>query len=102
MYQYGVVTDWDSRRTAARLLDYFGRQEGAREERVDGLQAAECWLACLTEGQAPARLSECDDLIVAGRAHEGSGWAELRVACSTWRARTPWSGSGRLVTLVSA
>jgi hypothetical protein len=82
-----VVTDWDYLRTAGKLRDYFGRQAGAREaEWIDGFLAAECWLACLTGGPAPARLSECDDLVAAGRKYTGSGWAELRIAYSTWRS----------------
>jgi hypothetical protein len=86
MCQYGVVTDWDYPRTAEKLRGYFGRQEGACEEWIDGLRAAECWLACLTEGQTPTRLSECDDLIAAGHKYTGSGWVELQIAYSTWRA----------------
>jgi hypothetical protein len=85
MDKYGVVTGWDYQATAEKLCAYFARQEGDRDEWADGRRAAECWLACLTEGPTPPRLSECDELVAAGQRYSGSGWVELQNAYATWR-----------------
>lgn len=76
---------WDFPRTAEKLRDYFARRGCTREEWADGLPAAECWLACLTD-RGPAQLASCDELIAAGHKYTGSGWLELTIAYSTWRA----------------
>jgi hypothetical protein len=55
-----VVTDWDYPRTAEKAFDYFDHQEGTCEKWIDGLRAAECWLASLTEGR---RFRDCQSVM---------------------------------------
>lgn len=85
MSQYGVMTGWDYRATAEKLIGYFTCQDGHRDEWVDGRCATTARLACLTEGPTPERLSACDDLMATGSRYTGSGWVELQIAYSTWR-----------------